>query len=72
MRDTEDSLEYDGAVRSQILETTVTYKTTKNITKKRILHEQKTIQKTNDCKTKSVTKVIRRYMLQPFFGQDMV
>jgi len=38
MRDAEDSLEYDGvAVRSQILETAVTYKTTKNITKKRIL-----------------------------------
>jgi len=47
------------------------HKTT-NITKKRILcHEQKTIQKTNCCKTKNVTKAIRRYMLQPFFGQDM-
>jgi len=55
----------------QILRTAVTYKTTKTSQKKEYYYEQKTIQKIYSYKTKSITKTIRRYMLQPFFSQDM-
>ena len=55
----------------QILRTAVTYKTTKTSQKKEYCHEQKQYKKPNDYKTKSVTKDIRRYMLQSFFDQDM-
>ena len=50
-----------GSKISQILEIGVTYKTSKNITKKRILPWIKNNTKTNSCKMESVTKAIRRY-----------
>ena len=68
MRGAGDSSEvgYDvirsGSKTSQILGTTVTYNK-KTSQKREYCHEQKTIQKTNICKMKSVIKTIHRYKI---------